>query len=77
MLTHRFADMVRCPGCRTRRATFVSMLKHVDKTGHKVCECGHGRHYPHRPGSGGCVQEKWDDVLDMPRAKNLGNRCPF
>lgn len=69
--------MVRCPGCRTRRATFSSMLKHVAATGHKVCECGQGRHYPHRPGSAGCVHERWDDLFDMPRAKSLGNRCPF
>lgn len=44
---------VRCPDCRTRRASFVSMLKHIDATGHSTCTCG-GYHYPHRPGSTYC-----------------------
>jgi hypothetical protein len=45
------------------------MLAHIALTRHKVCDCGHGRHYPHRPGSGGCVHEKWDDLLGMPAGK--------
>ena len=57
---------VRCPECRTRRATFVAMLRHVSATGHKVCDCGHGRHYPHRPGSAGCVRELVCDFTGAP-----------
>ena len=46
---------VRCPACRTRRATFTALLQHVKHSGHAVCRCG-GYHYPHRPGSGCCMQ---------------------
>ena len=60
---------VRCPECRTRRATFTSMLKHVAETGHKVCDCGQGRHYPHRPGSAGCVRERLDLLTGWPRVR--------
>lgn len=59
--------MLRCAACRTRRSTWQLRLKHVAATGHKVCECGQGRHYPHRPGSAGCAHEPWDDLLGQPR----------
>ena len=52
---------VRCPECRTRRASFVSLLKHVEKSGHKLCRCG-GYHYAHRPFSPFCVQNPMSDV---------------
>lgn len=45
--------MLRCPACRTRRATYESLQAHIDKTGHRQCGCG-GYHYPHRPGSPCC-----------------------
>lgn len=45
---------LRCPACRSRRATFTSMLAHTQATGHKLCGCG-GYHYPHRPGSAYCT----------------------
>lgn len=74
--------MVRCPGCRTRRATWQSMLKHVAATGHKACECGHvaytGHAFPHRPGTPGCIHEKLDSLTGEPRAKMYtGQGCPF
>ena len=43
----------RCPQCRTRRATFVGILDHIEKSGHELCGCG-GYHYPHRPNSPLC-----------------------
>ena len=55
----------RCPGCRTRRATWQSLLAHVAKTGHKACDCGMGYWFPHRPGTRGCVHEKLDPVYCM------------
>jgi len=48
----------RCPECRSRRATFKSLLAHVQESGHKLCYCSagpHGYHYPHRPGSPCCI----------------------
>ncbi|MDM0116894.1 hypothetical protein QTI66_32730 [Variovorax sp. J22R133] len=71
--------MVRCPECRTRRVSWIAMLKHVAKTGHKVCDCGHGYHFPHRPGSGGCIRRDWDELLGEPRAQAhpQGAPCPF
>ena len=45
--------MLRCPECRSRRATYQSMLAHIKATGHKLCTCG-GYHYAHRPGSPFC-----------------------
>jgi hypothetical protein len=45
--------MLRCPDCRTRRATFTSMVRHLTQTQHRVCTCG-GYWYPHRPGSPCC-----------------------
>jgi hypothetical protein len=69
--------MLRCPDCRTRRASFVSLLAHLRKTRHRACDCGCGRPYPHRPGSRGCIAERWDDLFDMPRAKLGSALCPF
>lgn len=56
--------MNRCPGCRTRRATFAAMLEHIKRTGHKLCDCGGGGHYhyAHRPGSRYCTQNPMSDV---------------
>ena len=45
--------MLRCPACRSRRATYQSMQLHVKATGHALCTCG-GYHYAHRPGSPFC-----------------------
>lgn len=49
--------MLRCPACRTRFALFSSLQKHLEKTGHKLCDCGGGGvyHYKHRPGSPYCL----------------------
>lgn len=45
---------VRCFICGTRRATFLSLLKHRRDKGHdKPCLCG-GYPFPHRPGSPTC-----------------------
>lgn len=47
---------VRCVVCRTRRATFKSLMEHMKATGHKKpCTCS-GYHHPHRPGSPCCNQ---------------------
>lgn len=43
-----------CPDCRTRRATFSTLLRHVAQTGHELCTCG-GYHFAHRPGSPYCA----------------------
>lgn len=50
----------RCPECRTRRATFTSLLAHAEKHNHRVCGCG-GYHYPHRRGSRFCVHNTYVD----------------
>ena len=47
----------RCPACRTRRATFTGLLKHVQDSGHRLCDCG-AYHYPHRPRGGYCHQHE-------------------
>lgn len=44
---------LRCPGCRTRRASILALIDHKLKTGHAACLCG-GYDYPHRPGSPCC-----------------------
>lgn len=78
---------VRCPDCRTRRVSFVAMLKHIDATGHSVCTCG-GYPYPHRPRSTYCelnpLSGAWlaerngasaaevDDIL-----RRITQPCPF
>lgn len=59
---------VRCPACRTRRATFVSLLSHVKHTGHALCACG-GYHFAHRPFSRFCDQ---NPMADMWRAERDG-----
>lgn len=51
----------RCLCCRTRRATFTSLVAHVKATGHKACTCG-GYHYPHRPFSRYCDQNPMADA---------------
>lgn len=43
----------RCPDCRTRRTSFVHLLRHQREHKHGVCRCI-GYHYPHRPGSKCC-----------------------
>lgn len=43
----------RCPQCGTRRATFVSLIKHMETSGHEPCRCG-GYAWPHRLGSKLC-----------------------
>ena len=45
--------MLRCPECRSRRATFTSMTAHIKASGHKFCDCS-GYHFRHRPGSPYC-----------------------
>lgn len=63
---------VRCPVCRTRRATWLSMLMHQVAQGHRgPCDCGHGCHYPHRPGSVGCQSAPWDELFNEPREGRL------
>lgn len=47
--------MLRCPECRSRRATYASMQAHIKASGHKLCTCG-GYHYAHRPASPFCEQ---------------------
>ncbi len=44
---------LRCPECRTRRATYTSLTAHITRTGHDFCRCG-GYLYTHRPGSPCC-----------------------
>jgi hypothetical protein len=59
--------MLRCPGCRTRRATFASMLLHIRATGHDLCNCG-GFHFKHRPGSSCCERNPWAALCQAKRA---------
>lgn len=58
--------MIRCPGCRTRRATYMGMFTHLLLTGHKVCNCG-GYDYAHRPGSPYCYRNAMSDVRHAAR----------
>ena len=44
---------LRCPECRSRRATWQAMQAHLKATKHKLCTCG-GYHYAHRPQSPFC-----------------------
>ena len=53
--------MVRCPECRSRRATWKSMFTHLLTTGHAACRCG-GYHYAHRPGSRCCIENPMSEV---------------
>lgn len=48
----------RCPQCRTRRATYASLLDHVKASGHRLCLCG-GYPYKHRPDSPCCVENTY------------------
>lgn len=57
---------LRCPGCRTRRATFTSLLKHVQESGHKLCHCG-GPAFErglskHRPGMRYCEHNPYGHI---------------
>lgn len=49
----------RCPECRTRRHSRALFTRHIQATGHKLCQCGHvaygGAAFPHRPGSPFCA----------------------
>lgn len=44
---------LRCPECRSRRASYNTLVAHVKASGHKLCHCL-GYKYPHRPGSPYC-----------------------
>lgn len=45
--------MYRCPECRTRRASYKTLMDHIASSRHALCKCG-GYHYAHRPGSPFC-----------------------
>jgi len=49
--------MYRCPQCRTRRKFWVDLVEHTRTAIHGVCRCG-GYHYPHRPDSPCCEDNK-------------------
>ena len=53
--------MFRCPECRTRRKDYGLFTRHLEQSGHRVCNCG-GYHYAHRPGSPFCVSNPYSDV---------------
>lgn len=59
--------MIRCPECRTRRATWLSLQAHIAKAGHKLCKCG-GYHYAHRLFSRYCQQNPMYELHDAQRA---------
>lgn len=59
--------MLRCPECRTRRATYASMQRHIQGSDHKLCTCG-GYHYAHRPGSPYCEHNPMAPALQASRA---------
>ena len=59
--------MLRCPECRSRRTTYTSMQRHINASGHKLCQCG-GYPYPHRPGSPYCEQNPMAPALAASRA---------
>ena len=69
--------VVRCAECRTRFTTVKALLDHVRETRHKSCDCGHGHHFPHRPGTNGCKLEPWDELLNMPKGIPGGKEPPF
>lgn len=58
--------MIRCPACRTRRATYQSMQAHIASTGHTLCRCG-GYHFAHRPGGGCCDLNTWGALRQAQR----------
>ena len=50
----------RCPQCRTRRTSWLSMLKHMADKGHRPCHCG-GYWFPHRCAGGACHEgPRWE-----------------
>ncbi|ABX36058.1 hypothetical protein Daci_3420 [Delftia acidovorans SPH-1] len=57
----------RCPACRTRRTSFVLLVKHCSDHSHTVCTCG-GYHYAHRPGSPCCERNPMGPVHSALRA---------
>lgn len=58
---------LRCPVCRTRRATFVALAAHkADHTHWAPCNCV-GYHHPHRPGGGACVRAPYHRLADARR----------
>lgn len=57
---------LRCPGCRTRRATFTSLVNHIAASGHRLCRCG-GYHFAHRPCGGYCHQHEMATARDAAR----------
>lgn len=57
---------LRCPACRTRRATFTSLLAHTKATGHTWCQCGgpafSGGLSKHRPGTRYCQHNRFGHI---------------
>ena len=62
--------MLRCPQCRTRRATYESMQKHIKESGHTYCDCG-GYHYKHRIYSPYCHHNEMSPLLHAMRCADL------
>lgn len=62
--------ILRCPDCRTRRTSFVSLVEHCRAHGHKVCGCG-GYPYSHRPGSPYCEQNAMSAVRIAARQEGI------
>ena len=63
--------MPRCLVCRTRRASYKSLIKHIQDSGHiKPCTCG-GYHYPHRPKSPYCYLNSLSSVRAAVREGSL------
>lgn len=56
----------RCPECRTRRASLLTLAQHLQRSGHRACTCG-GYHYAHRPGSPYCTRNAMSDVRHAAR----------
>jgi hypothetical protein len=57
---------IRCPACRTRRASYQSMQAHLAATGHTLCRCG-GYHFAHRPTGGCCELNTWGTLRQAQR----------
>ena len=62
--------MLRCPQCRSRRATYESMQEHIKTSGHKLCGCG-GYHYKHRLGSPFCEANDLSPLRHAMRCADL------
>lgn len=45
--------LFRCPDCRTRRVSYALFTRHLQTSGHRLCNCS-GYHYAHRPRSPFC-----------------------